>query len=158
MNKTQFYLSQCADAASKSPMCFTLGAVLVKGGKVISSGYNHHRPHYDGAEVRTRGHRKPVSMHAEMHAIFSLTGMSPSFCKQQQGARAGTAPQLQTQCFTRAPPLPPPPPSKGEAPLATCEGHPHRIGSRVQRPVEAGSDLTVTIALWQWQAVSPIVF
>src|SRR6266436_1697251 len=149
MSKTQFYLSQCADAASKSPMCFTLGAVLVKGGKVISSGYNHHRPHYDGAEVRTRGHRKPVSMHAEMHAIFSLTGMSPSFRKQQQGARAGAAaPQLQTRCFTRAPPLPlpPPPPSpsfKGEAPLATCEGHPYRIGSRVQRPVEAGSDLTV---------------
>jgi hypothetical protein len=158
MNKTQFYLSQCADAASKSPMCFTLGAVLVKGGKVISSGYNHHRPHYDGAEVRTRGHRKPVSMHAEMHAIFSLTGMSPSFRKQQQGARAGAAPQLQTPCFARAPPLPPPPPSpsfKGEAPLATCEGHPHRIGSRVQRTIEAGSDLTLTH--WHWQAVSPIV-
>ncbi|OSX58020.1 hypothetical protein POSPLADRAFT_1061107 [Postia placenta MAD-698-R-SB12] len=84
MNKTQFYLSQCAEAASKSPMCFTLGAVLVKGGKVISSGYNHHRPHYDGSEVRTQGHRKPVSMHAEMHAIFSLTGMSPSFRKQGQ--------------------------------------------------------------------------
>ncbi|TFY80390.1 hypothetical protein EWM64_g3622, partial [Hericium alpestre] len=33
MNKTEFYLSQCADAASKSPMAFTLGAVLVKGGK-----------------------------------------------------------------------------------------------------------------------------
>ncbi|KAF8266057.1 hypothetical protein EI94DRAFT_1520116, partial [Lactarius quietus] len=95
MSKTQFYLSQCADAASKSPMCFTLGAVLVKGGKVISSGYNHHRPHYDGAEVRTRGHRKPVSMHAEMHAIFSLTGMSPSF-RKQQGTRAGASPQLQT--------------------------------------------------------------
>ncbi|KAI0062969.1 hypothetical protein BV25DRAFT_1870135 [Artomyces pyxidatus] len=83
MNKTQFYLSQCADAASKSPMYFTLGAVLVKGGKIMSSGYNHHRPHYDGAEVPTRGHRKPVSMHAEMHAIFNMTGMSPSFRKQQ---------------------------------------------------------------------------
>ncbi|KAH9922247.1 uncharacterized protein B0H18DRAFT_1212716 [Fomitopsis serialis] len=85
MNKTQFYLSQCAEAASKSPMCFTLGAVMVKGGKIISSGYNHHRPHYDGAEVHTQGHRKPVSMHAEMHAIFNLTGMSPSFKKQVQG-------------------------------------------------------------------------
>lgn len=58
MNKTQFYLSQCAEAASKSPMCFTLGAVMVKGGKVISSGFNHHRPHYDGAEVHKQGHRK----------------------------------------------------------------------------------------------------
>ncbi len=62
MNKTQYYLSQCAEAASKSSMCFTLGAVMVKGGKVISSGYNHHRPHYDGAEVRTHGHRK-VRLH-----------------------------------------------------------------------------------------------
>ncbi|KAH9943891.1 hypothetical protein B0H21DRAFT_823431 [Amylocystis lapponica] len=85
MNKTQFYLSQCGEAASKSPMCFTLGAVMVKGGKIISSGYNHHRPHYDGAEIHTHGHRKPVSMHAEMHAIFNCTGMSPSFKKQVQG-------------------------------------------------------------------------
>ncbi|KAI9452302.1 hypothetical protein BJY52DRAFT_943110 [Lactarius psammicola] len=114
MNKTQFYLSQCADAASKSPMCFTLGAVLVKGGKVISSGYNHHRPHYDGAEVRTRGHRKPVSMHAEMHAIFSLTGMSPSF-RKQQGSRAGASQQLQTPCPSQRhlpPPAPAPPPRR----------------------------------------------
>jgi hypothetical protein len=128
MSKTQFYLSQCVDAAAKSPMAFTLGAVLVKGGKVISSGYNHHRPHYDGAEVRTRGHRKPVSMHAEMHAIFNLTGMSPSF-RKQQGARAGAPPQSQTPCFARAPPLPAPPrpPFKGPTPLATREGHPHRL-------------------------------
>ncbi|KAL5498197.1 hypothetical protein ACEPAH_2327 [Sanghuangporus vaninii] len=99
MSKSQFYLSECAQAASKSPMCFKLGAVMVKGGKVISSGFNHHRPHYDGAEVHRHGHRKPVSMHAEMHAIFSLTGMSPSFRKQVQGAER-RVPQ-------RAPPLPP---------------------------------------------------
>lgn len=85
MNKTQFYLSECREAASKSPMCFKLGAILVKGGKIISTGYNHHRPHYDGSEVHKRGHRKPVSMHAEMHAIVNITGMSPSFKKQVQG-------------------------------------------------------------------------
>ncbi|KAH8114822.1 hypothetical protein DFH11DRAFT_1840857 [Phellopilus nigrolimitatus] len=85
MNKSQFYLSECAQSAERSPMCFKLGAVMVKGGKVISSGYNHHRPHYDGLDVRKHGHRKPVSMHAEMHAIFTLTGMSPSFKKQVQG-------------------------------------------------------------------------
>ncbi|KAG8991389.1 hypothetical protein FRB94_012542 [Tulasnella sp. JGI-2019a] len=73
MNKSQFYLQQCSDAASKSPMCFTLGAVLVKGGKIISTGYNHHRTHYDGSDS-SRGQRKPVSMHAEMHAIYSATG------------------------------------------------------------------------------------
>ncbi|KAI0296966.1 hypothetical protein B0F90DRAFT_1953249 [Multifurca ochricompacta] len=123
MSKNRFYLSQCADAASKSPMCFTLGAVLVKGGKVISSGYNHHRPHYDGAEVRTRGHRKPVSMHAEMHAIFSLTGMSPSF-RKQQGAHAGASPQLQTPYTSRPVPPPPPPPPPRASPVSgsmSCE-------------------------------------
>ena len=121
MNKTQFYLSQCAEAASKSPMCFTLGAVMVKGGKVISSGYNHHRPHYDGSEVRTHGHRKvsthvslpkqpqtphirtapqPVSMHAEMHAIFSLTGMSPSFKTQVQGMERRVSPAVPPEQHT----------------------------------------------------------
>ncbi|KAI0248922.1 hypothetical protein BJV78DRAFT_1284368 [Lactifluus subvellereus] len=80
MNKTQFYLSQCADAASKSPMCFTLGAVLVKGGKVISSGYNHHRPHYDGAEPH--GH-VPVLPQAARRArrrvpAVANTGRRPS--------------------------------------------------------------------------------
>jgi tRNA(Arg) A34 adenosine deaminase TadA len=48
-------------------MLFKLGAVLVKGGKVISTGHNHHRTHYDGNDAK----RKPVSMHAEMHAIFN---------------------------------------------------------------------------------------
>ncbi|KIK97332.1 hypothetical protein PAXRUDRAFT_136499 [Paxillus rubicundulus Ve08.2h10] len=86
MHKSQYYFSQCLEAASKSPMAYTLGAVLVKGGKVISTGHNHHRTHYDGNDVRTHGHRKPVSMHAEMHAIFSFTGAAPSF-KQQVQAR-----------------------------------------------------------------------
>ena len=64
-------------------MLYRLGACVVKGGKVISTGYNHQRPHYDGNETQ---HRKPVSMHAEMHAIFNVTGMSPSFKKQVQGS------------------------------------------------------------------------
>jgi len=72
-------------------MCFTLGAALVK---VILSGYNYHRSHYDGGDVCTRRHRKPVSMHAEMYAIFSLTGMSPSFRMQKRGcARAAPSSQ-----------------------------------------------------------------
>ena len=58
MNKSQFYLSECAEVASKSPMCFKLGAIMVKGGKVISTGYNHHRPNYDGGELGTQGLRK----------------------------------------------------------------------------------------------------
>lgn len=81
MSKAQFYLQQCSDAASKSSMCFHLGAILVKGGKIISTGYNHHRTHYDGSDS-AHGQRKPVSMHAEMHAIYNATGMSPAFSRQ----------------------------------------------------------------------------
>ncbi|KAI5120252.1 hypothetical protein M0805_007556 [Coniferiporia weirii] len=102
MSKSHFYLSECAKAAEKSPMCFKLGAILVKGGKVISSGHNHHRPHYDGAEVRKHGHRKPVSMHAEMHAIFSLTGMSPSFKNQVQGVERRVPQRTTKPCRTPA--------------------------------------------------------
>ncbi|GJE88972.1 CMP/dCMP-type deaminase domain-containing protein [Phanerochaete sordida] len=97
MNKSQYYLSQCVEAASKSSMCFTLGAVMVKGGKVISSGHNHHRPHYDGGELGTQGLRKPVSMHAEMHAIYNCTGMSPSFKTQVQAMERPATCQKQRQ-------------------------------------------------------------
>ncbi|KAJ7153466.1 hypothetical protein C8R43DRAFT_885683 [Mycena crocata] len=86
MNKSQFYLSQCADAASKSTMYHTLGAAIVKGGKVISTGYNHQRPNYD-----TPGNGTPMSMHAEMTAIFKLTrGRAPAL-KQQVQPRHRTA-------------------------------------------------------------------
>ncbi|KAF7297359.1 CMP/dCMP-type deaminase domain-containing protein [Mycena indigotica] len=78
MNKSQFYKSQCIEAASKSTMYYTLGSVIVKGGKVISTGYNHQRPNYD-----TPGGGKPLSMHAEMASIFNATrGLAPTL-KQQ---------------------------------------------------------------------------
>ncbi|KAK0477039.1 hypothetical protein IW261DRAFT_1635650 [Armillaria novae-zelandiae] len=83
-SKSQFYLSQCIQAASKSPMAFTLGSIIVKGGKVISTGYNHQRVHYDELSVDC-AFGKPVSMHAEMHAIYNLTGgRSPPFKQQVQ--------------------------------------------------------------------------
>ncbi|KAJ7203584.1 hypothetical protein GGX14DRAFT_570039 [Mycena pura] len=80
MNKTQFYLSQCAEAASKSPMYYTLGSAIVKGGKVISTGCNHQRPNYDAP-----GGGRPVSMHAEMASIFNATrGRAPAPKLQQR--------------------------------------------------------------------------
>jgi hypothetical protein len=77
-------------------MHFKLGAALVKGGKVIAVGYNHHRTHYDGADARVRGPGRPVSMHAEMHAIFSVTGSSPSPKQQVQGAQRGPPARCET--------------------------------------------------------------
>jgi hypothetical protein len=113
MSKSQFYLSQCAEAASRSPMNYTLGAILIKGGKVISSGYNHHRMHYDDREATSRGsgpgHGNPASMHAEMHAIFNATkGWSPTF-KRQIAARNKKKeqgiPVLPSSSYHQAPPL-----------------------------------------------------
>ncbi|KAF8604371.1 hypothetical protein BDV93DRAFT_544069 [Ceratobasidium sp. AG-I] len=81
-SKAQFYLDQCVQAAEKSTMSFTLGAVLVKSGKIIARGHNHQRTHYDGS-CKQLG-RKPISMHAEMHTILAATGMTPSFKLQVQ--------------------------------------------------------------------------
>lgn len=97
MSKSQIYLSQCIEAASKSQMCFTLGAVLVKGGKIISTGYNHRRTHYDGGELNNQGPRKPMSMHAEMHAIYQCTGLTPSFKTQVQACQRRHTPLKQRQ-------------------------------------------------------------
>ncbi|KIM78990.1 hypothetical protein PILCRDRAFT_573166 [Piloderma croceum F 1598] len=75
MNKTEFYLSRCTLAASASDMQFSLGSILVKGGKILSSGHNHHRTHYDGVgATNSKSGCLPFSMHAEMHAIYNATG------------------------------------------------------------------------------------
>ncbi|KAJ7353114.1 hypothetical protein DFH08DRAFT_774071 [Mycena albidolilacea] len=93
MNKSQFYLSQCADAASKSTMYYTLGSVIVKGGKVISTGFNHQRPNYD-----TPGNNgRPVSMHAEMASIFNATRGAAPALKQQVKPGKCTATPTTTQ-------------------------------------------------------------
>ncbi|KAF8192822.1 hypothetical protein K438DRAFT_1919299 [Mycena galopus ATCC 62051] len=98
--KSQFYLSQCADAASKSTMYFRLGSVIVKGGKVISTGFNHQRPNYD-----TPGNNgRPVSMHAEMASIFKATrGAAPALKQQvQPGSCAAAATTTRKRTGTKA--------------------------------------------------------
>ncbi|KAJ7459497.1 hypothetical protein B0H11DRAFT_2286416 [Mycena galericulata] len=81
MNKSQFYLSQCVEAASKSTMYYTLGSAIVKGGKVVSTGFNHQRPNYDSV-----GKGMPPSMHAEMACIFNATrGRAPAQKQQRKG-------------------------------------------------------------------------
>lgn len=89
MNKTQFYLSQCVDAATKSTMYYRLGSVLVKGGKVISTGFNHQRPNYEKP-----GNGLPLSMHAEMACIFNATrGQAPALKQQVQPGKCTATPE-----------------------------------------------------------------
>jgi hypothetical protein len=73
-------------------MTFALGAVLVKGGKIISTGYNHRRTRYDGSDIEKRGFSTPLSLHAEMDAIRNLTGVTPSFKKQLPGTQGYPTP------------------------------------------------------------------
>ncbi|KAH8825774.1 hypothetical protein DL96DRAFT_1609822 [Flagelloscypha sp. PMI_526] len=80
----QLYLNECLAQASKSPMTFKLGAVLVKGGKVVGKGYNHTNSRYSSdSKPRLRGFSTAGSFHAEMHAISAATGgRTPSFTTQ----------------------------------------------------------------------------
>lgn len=68
-------------------MSFTLGSVIVKGGKVVSTGFNHQRPRYDEVFEASNAADKPVSMHAEMHAIFNATGGKAPPAKWQVQAK-----------------------------------------------------------------------
>ncbi|KZT55424.1 hypothetical protein CALCODRAFT_484798 [Calocera cornea HHB12733] len=74
-------------------MAYMLGAIIVKGGKVLSHGHNHRRTHYDGSPGNET-HQTAMSMHAEMHAIYSATGFSPAF-KTQRTALVAAHEKLQ---------------------------------------------------------------
>lgn len=75
----------------QSTMLYHLGALIVKGGKVISTGHNHQRPHFDDSNISMKG---PLSMHAEMHAIYNLSGGRVPPFKQQ--VQPGTTPEFTT--------------------------------------------------------------
>lgn len=49
--------------ASKSPMWFKHGAILVKGGRVIGQGFNYERKCFRGKTI--------ASMHAEIQCLIS---------------------------------------------------------------------------------------
>lgn len=45
---------------------------MVKGGKIISSGYNHHRPNYDGGELGEQGLRKVCKPRVLLSQLLAL--------------------------------------------------------------------------------------
>ncbi|KAJ6554458.1 hypothetical protein B0H19DRAFT_1153625 [Mycena capillaripes] len=124
--KSQFYLSQCADAASKSTMYYTLGSVIVKGGKVISKGCNHQRPNYD-----TPKNNRPVSMHAEMASIFNATrGGAPALKQQVQPRHRPATPKTTTRKRDCA---------KAKAQQEECEAVPGGVPQGFRESPELGS-------------------
>lgn len=46
------YLSLCLEQASKSPLHYRHGCVIVRGGKVIGRGFNHYRPGFNGGALK----------------------------------------------------------------------------------------------------------
>ncbi|KAI9724304.1 MAG: hypothetical protein M1812_000370 [Candelaria pacifica] len=53
MSRTDSYMSLCLDQASKSPLHYRHGCIIVRGGKVIGQGYNDYRPGFNGGALRT---------------------------------------------------------------------------------------------------------
>jgi hypothetical protein len=54
------YLTLCLELASKSPLHYRHGCIIVRGGKVVGSGFYHYRPGFDGGHPkngRTKGNR-----------------------------------------------------------------------------------------------------
>lgn len=51
--RTDSYLSMCLEQASKSPLHYRHGCIIVRGGKIIGQGYNHYRPGFNGGALKT---------------------------------------------------------------------------------------------------------
>jgi len=51
--KSDNYLNLCLEQATKSPLRYRHGCVVVRGGNVIGQGYNDHRPGYDGGALKS---------------------------------------------------------------------------------------------------------
>ncbi|KAF7512854.1 hypothetical protein GJ744_011957 [Endocarpon pusillum] len=54
------YLSLCLEQASKSPLHYHHGCIIVRGGKVIGRGFNHYRPGFNGGALKN-GRSKTAS-------------------------------------------------------------------------------------------------
>jgi hypothetical protein len=88
-HKSHQYLQGCIQSAERSIMSFRLGAVLVKGGKILSSGYNHQRPRYEGPGPGRRHCSAVVRVHASLglHAPLSDLRASPFVVHARRAAR-----------------------------------------------------------------------
>ncbi|KAJ4377852.1 hypothetical protein N0V83_000682 [Neocucurbitaria cava] len=51
--KTDNYLNLCLDQATKSPLRYRHGAIVVRGGKVIGQGFNDYRSGFNGGALKT---------------------------------------------------------------------------------------------------------
>ena len=72
--RTDSYLSLCLEQASKSPLHYRHGSIIVHGGKVIGQGYNHYRPGFNGGALKT----------GQLASSSALNGAAIASLKQKQ--------------------------------------------------------------------------
>lgn len=63
MNRNDNHLSLCLEQAAHSPLHYRHGAIIVRGGKVIGSGFNDHRAGFDGGALKTGQLRQASKQH-----------------------------------------------------------------------------------------------
>lgn len=72
--RTDSYLSLCLEQASKSPLHYRHGSIIVHGGKVIGQGYNHYRPGFNGGALKT----------GQLASSSAMNGAAIAALKQKQ--------------------------------------------------------------------------
>ena len=88
--KSDNYMTLCLEQASKSPLHYRHGCIVVRGGKIIGQGFNDHRAGYDGGALKT-GHvahsRHDGPAIAELkQKLRNKTGQKSNGRKNQVGA------------------------------------------------------------------------
>ena len=79
--RTDQYLSICLSEASKSPLHYRHGCVIVAGGKVIGKGFNHYRSGFCGSTLKTGQLSKTSAFNGA--TISSLKQKTKQKCKRQ---------------------------------------------------------------------------
>ncbi|KAI9877766.1 MAG: hypothetical protein M1830_002896 [Pleopsidium flavum] len=88
--RTDSYLSMCLEQASKSPLHYRHGCIIVRGGKVIGQGYNHYRPGFNGGALKTGRLASASSAHG-----FAITEL-----KQRKKSKTKPDPKSKNQEVT----------------------------------------------------------
>ena len=76
--RTDSYLSVCLQEASKSPLHYRHGCIVVSGGKIIGKGFNDYRPGFNGGALKT----------GKLAASSALNGSAVAAIKQKQKSKS----------------------------------------------------------------------
>ncbi|KAI9704341.1 MAG: hypothetical protein M1836_007202 [Candelina mexicana] len=104
--RTDYYLSLCLEQASKSPLHYRHGCIVVRGGKVIGQGYNDYRPGFNGGALK--------SGRLASHGTLEDSAVAELKQKKKQRTRHISKPFSKTKANTTYTPF--------ENPASSCSG------------------------------------